>query len=935
MHEIYNNSIEKFVEPVPGMWAKKNAPNKLSYRANYMPHMFIGNFRVWVNRKTDTKLENPEHVVPVGNRISAEYMARQLRKKYGKDYTITIQTAKKTGVSNQAVDAFQEALIYAERTGKSDVAKTIHEIQNKILGTRGFQKHTIKRKNIPGYAGSAEGFAGVRDFLNGYQLYVQGAISKAEGFKFHSKVNSLLDRAEIKANYPITRNLAILYKENALGNLKNPITEKVQKMTRKWAGDTGVEKALGFGNKVTLGLKLLFLQPRFILATGIQPYQMIPAKLANLQSKGYKGDIWEAIIKTQKDMIVPDKYIRELHDYAGSQRVAEQKFLQEFAEGMSMYEYQVGKTKKVIDIAAVTNLATMKNVTGRFESYSRLNATTMFYNFLRKAGLSHKKSMVESASLGDKYMVEYNSMERPAIYGERGLGVLGKPFGLFKTFQHNYFAQLTEHIQQMSNINLLKDPKSIHHAKGAVAFASTMVLSAGLYSVIGIEMADMLLKKLSPVWQRLTGNKLRTVTQTLLESDLPDWMKWGVPSAAVQADLTSTLAAPGLGFGDLVSTPTLEVLGLHPSQLGFPGFRNRREGIMQTSFGFAYKGVMGTATMDDAQKFYSSIFPVSLQGVLEKYYSGNDTFVLDHTPGIKYLLGEKPSKTNLIRDPWKKGRGEVRRNAKDWYARYMSSYSLEEATTLKTIYQLSVIERGAQNNQETLVKSAAHLVVKGHAIPGIIFDLSLQNNVPPDKLFLQIKNRIKLMTTTLLEREIKTTNIHKKASTHDLIQPVYSAELKKNKPIIITGLKEETVTPKDGEKKLRKLTLANTGGGGGFSKKSFMDKLAIAESGGDEFAVSSKGAQGLYQIMPATAKNPGFGVTPLNNPFDAKESRRFATEYMNALLKEYGGNQLLALVAWNWGITNANKWIEQGSNFSKLPIETQQLIKKVLDTAEA
>ena len=45
-------------------------------------------------------------------------------------------------------------------------------------------------------------------------------------------------------------------------------------------------------------------------------------------------------------------------------------------------------------------------------------------------------------------MVEYNYLEQPGVYGSRGLGPIGKPFGLFKTFQHNYLAQLAEYATQ-------------------------------------------------------------------------------------------------------------------------------------------------------------------------------------------------------------------------------------------------------------------------------------------------------------------------------------------------------------------------------------------------------------------------------------------------------------------------------------------------------
>ena len=786
-HEFYNEYIKKFVEPIPEMWARRDSPKKIPYRANYMPHMFLGKFRVWVNKKSDTELKNPIIAIPEGNKISAEFTARKLRKELGDDYRVAVQVAKKSKVSNKEIDAFQEALLYAEKIGKSDVAKAIHEVQNKILSTRGFAKHTIKRKGIPGYAGEKLGYAGVRDFIEGYKVYVKGAIEKAHSFKLTKETNDLFNEGLVKSKYPLTRDVAVKYRENALGRLPNAITNKTRDMTRNWIGDSGAEGALGWGNRVVLNLKLLFGQPRFLISQGVQPFQMIPAKLKNLNSKGYRGDMWEAIIHAQKDLISPDAQIRELHAYAGSNRVIEPKFLREASEGVAEQRYGLGKSKYIINPGKILDLFVAKGLSGKVEMWSRLNAVTMFYRFLRKAGFSHKRAMVDSTHLGDRYMVEYNSYERPGMYNERGLGVLGKPFGLFKTFQHNYLAQVTEHIQQMAQNVKIKDVKTWHHTQGLLAFLGTNIISAGLYGVIGWETADWLINKISPVWQKMFGKKPQTLTELAMHSNLPDWVKWGTPSASLEADLTATLAAPGLGFGDLVSVPTLEFLGLHPAQLGAPGFRNRKGGILQTSFSFLYKSIMGTATADDAQKFYSSVAPTSLQGVIERWYSGYDVLIFD----------SPHPQLGVVRDPWKKGRGEVRRDLSDWYARYISSYSLDEATTLKTIYQLSVINRNAQANQESLTATAAHLVVNGHAVPRWIFDESLKNGVDPKALNTKIKNRIKLMSTTLVSREINKKSAMINADTYDLLQPVFSKESQKVTPIIFSTLKNETIKPKD------------------------------------------------------------------------------------------------------------------------------------------
>lgn len=64
-----------------------------------------------------------------------------------------------------------------------------------------------------------------------------------------------------------------------------------------------------------------------------------------------------------------------------------------------------------------------------------------------------------------------------------------------------------------------------------------------------------------------------------------------------------------------------------------------------------------------------------------------------------------------------------------------------------------------------------------------------------------------------------------------------------------------------------------------------LDSLKMVESSGDPRATSEKGAKGLYQIMPATAQQPGMGVTPLalKDIRDPVESRRFAKDYLTGI----------------------------------------------------
>lgn len=108
-----------------------------------------------------------------------------------------------------------------------------------------------------------------------------------------------------------------------------------------------------------------------------------------------------------------------------------------------------------------------------------------------------------------------------------------------------------------------------------------------------------------------------------------------------------------------------------------------------------------------------------------------------------------------------------------------------------------------------------------------------------------------------------------------------------------------------------------------------MTPQIMAESGGNPNAVSPKGAQGLMQIMPTTAANPGFGVQPAQNN-SPQENVRVGQQYMSALSGKYGGDQSKALAAYNWGPGNVDKMIaNSGWDQSKLPAETQAYIAKL------
>jgi len=72
--------------------------------------------------------------------------------------------------------------------------------------------------------------------------------------------------------------------------------------------------------------------------------------------------------------------------------------------------------------------------------------------------------------------------------------------------------------------------------------------------------------------------------------------------------------------------------------------------------------------------------------------------------------------------------------------------------------------------------------------------------------------------------------------------------------------------------------------------------VALVESGFDAKAVSHKGAQGLMQLMPETARD--YGVT---DAFDPLSNLRAGAKHLSGLLDQFDGDLTLALAAYNAG----------------------------------
>lgn len=95
--------------------------------------------------------------------------------------------------------------------------------------------------------------------------------------------------------------------------------------------------------------------------------------------------------------------------------------------------------------------------------------------------------------------------------------------------------------------------------------------------------------------------------------------------------------------------------------------------------------------------------------------------------------------------------------------------------------------------------------------------------------------------------------------------------------------------------------------------------VVAVESSYNPTAVSHAGAQGLMQLMPATAADLG-----VKDSFDPVENIDGGSRYLSRLLDKYGGDLDRALAAYNWGQGNVDR-----HGLENMPSETRNYLAKV------
>jgi len=119
----------------------------------------------------------------------------------------------------------------------------------------------------------------------------------------------------------------------------------------------------------------------------------------------------------------------------------------------------------------------------------------------------------------------------------------------------------------------------------------------------------------------------------------------------------------------------------------------------------------------------------------------------------------------------------------------------------------------------------------------------------------------------------------------------------------------------------------------------FIMALVKVESSFRKSARSPRGAIGLMQLMPDTAREMAVRTrlgddVPLEQLEEPETNLRLGVHYLSLLREEFGTDTVAVLAAYNAGPANARAWRGNGSlNADRIPYpETRQFVTRVLDT---
>ena len=188
-------------------------------------------------------------------------------------------------------------------------------------------------------------------------------------------------------------------------------------------------------------------------------------------------------------------------------------------------------------------------------------------------------------------------------------------------------------------------------------------------------------------------------------------------------------------------------------------------------------------------------------------------------------------------------------------------------------------------------------------------------------MFFDLNERSNQATGQLLSTDLLMSIRHSAKTPMFAVQgrpvhPVASIAVSHEPVTEVQGANQNDENPVSGKDRFASI-IASAAASNGLDPK-LIEAVIRTESNFDAQAVSPVGAQGLMQLMPATAAELG-----VSDAFDPEQNIQAGSKYLKRLMDRYDGDTGLALAAYNWGMGNLERHPQ------RMPQETVNYVAKI------
>ena len=561
--------MDKFVKDY-NSWAKEIGEPEITPRPNYLPHVWDGDYRVFVYR-----IEGGEKTLIRAKAAKTFIEARTVAKELAiifPEFVVESPVLAKSKYKTSDIQAYKDAIEFLEKD--DPVRAILDKTFNKILEKRGFRKTTLFRKGVEGFDTDINI---VGDYLDKGYNFLYNQKKKAGLVEITTKLKEA--GLDLSKDYPNTYKYLLDVIAQSTHSTKDMLPLLTAVIESVWIaagrGPRGAVKDIKTLNGWATANYLT--TPVFLGVQGLQPAFNAP-KAVQLGKNPIEitrayGDAYNASVNPMAHHIEAINWAVE-NGYIQS-RIA------------NLVDLRTDNPRTWLGRAPVW---WMNKIIGRADSQLARVPSFLFYDSLLKKDIPNKLERWHQAGmLANEMMINYAPSNVPLIFGRLGapLSAAVRPFTQFPL---GYFGQL---------LTYMGDIKAKHTVAPLAAFLAIQATLGGVTGFIGVPDANKIIDAIN----KMFGYTTPTLEETIAKSEVSNTIIFGPTSTITGLNISGTVSAPSM-----LNPPSMPGVGY-----GWD--------VASQGFNVINKSLKGELREADKMLAAQKILPKIAQGAIEEYFT--------------------------------------------------------------------------------------------------------------------------------------------------------------------------------------------------------------------------------------------------------------------------------------------------------------------------